>query len=156
MTGNIATDARELLKAHPFLHGLHERFLEKVAAISSERTYETGDMLIREGDPAFEFLLVTKGKVALEIAAPGRPHITLFTIGPGEGLGWSWFLPPYRWRMDGRAVKKTHVIAIEASKLRTILEENPADALVFLRRFIGMISERLESTHMQMLEIYDR
>ena len=36
--------------------------------------------------------------MALEIYAPQRPPIVVQTLEAGDILGWSWLVPPYRWR----------------------------------------------------------
>ena len=45
------------------------------------------------------------GKVALSAHAPGKGHLLVQTLGPGETLGLSWLFPPYRWQFDARPVE---------------------------------------------------
>jgi len=139
---------------HPFFQGMNREFIELLARNATEQSYGTGDLLIREGEPANEFLLLTHGKVALEVVAPDQPRLTIQTIGPGEALGWSWITAPYRWRLDGRALKPTKAIALEAPILREALESRPSDGYQFLLRLLPVIGQRLENTRMQLLDIH--
>jgi CRP-like cAMP-binding protein len=139
---------------HPFLRGMDTAFLELLGENAHERTFETGTLLVREGDPADEFMLIFQGKVALEIMVPDHPRTTIQTVGPGEVLGWSWLTLPYRWRLDGRALKPTRVLEIGAAHLRSILDDHPAEGYQFLLRVLPVIAERLENTRLQLLDIH--
>lgn len=142
------------LADHPFFHGFDPAFLAAIAEGAAERTYETGNLLVREGAPATEFLLVVHGKVAVEMATPERPRLTIQTIGPGEVLGWSWFFPPRRWTLDARALKPTRAVVVDAAVLRRALDARPEMGYRFLSRLLPVIAERLENTRLQLLDIH--
>ncbi|HTP55737.1 MAG TPA: cyclic nucleotide-binding domain-containing protein [Thermoplasmata archaeon] len=154
MSGRATGPPPLRLADHRFVHGMEKEFLELLNAQVYERTYETGELLVREGDPAEEFLLIFHGKVALEILSADRPRTTIQTIGAGEVLGWSWLFPPHRWRLDARAVKTTRVLGIGAAYLRRVLDEHPAAAYRFLLRLLPVIAQRLENTQLQLLDIH--
>ena len=139
---------------HPFLRGLPAEFLERVVRHATERTYAPGAPILRDGGPADRFVLVHAGKVALEVATPERPRLTIQTVGPGEVVGWSWLVPPHRWRFDARAVKETHVTEIDAAALRHILDDDPRAGYLLLRRLVPVIGERLEMARVQLLDIH--
>lgn len=142
------------LMTHPLFIGIDPTLVHAMAGKAEERTYEEGEMLVRVGRPAEEFFLVFEGKVALEIGASDRPGITVETLGRGEILGWSWLVPPYRWRFDARAVKSTKVIAINAAAARYALAAHPAIGYQFLLKFLPVLAERLENTRVQLLDIH--
>jgi CRP/FNR family transcriptional regulator, cyclic AMP receptor protein len=147
------TPAALRLDDHPFFREMDDAFLARLRDAAYERTFETGSLLVREGDPAEEFLLVFSGKVALEIVLPDRPRTTVQTVGPGEVLGWSWLVPPQRWSLDARALKPTRVLGLTAVHLRTVLDERPADGYRFLLRLLPVIAERLENTRLQLMDL---
>ncbi|MFZ0700047.1 MAG: cyclic nucleotide-binding domain-containing protein [Thermoplasmata archaeon] len=142
------------LEAHRFFRGMDEAFLASLSAVAYERSFETGELLVREEDPADEFLLVFSGKVALEIVLPGRPRKTIQTLGPGEVIGWSWLFPPHEWRMDARALKPTRTLGLAASNLRQVLNSDPVHGYAFLLRLLPVIAERLENTQLQLLDLH--
>ena len=154
MSGPPHKEAKLRLGEHPFFEGLSRELIDTLARNATEQSFATGDLLIREGEPANEFRLVTNGKVALEVVAPDRPRLTIQTIGPGEVLGWSWIASPYRWRLDARALKPTKAIVLEAPVLREALEARPSDGYQFLLRLLPVIGQRLENTRMQLLDIH--
>ena len=156
MTENVNEAIVDRIMHHPFFAGLDPTLCCAMAAKAEERTYDVGEMLVREGRPAEEFFLVLDGKVALEIGGADRAVITVETIGRGELLGWSWLVPPYHWRFDARATKPTQVIAINAASARYALAAHPALAYQFLMKLLPVVGERLENTRIQVLDIHGR
>jgi len=154
MSAHVPNTIPESLATHPFTQGLSKELLREMARGGAERTYETGDRIVREGDAAKDFFLLLSGKVAVEAVAPDRPHVTIQTLGGGEVLGWSWLMPPDRWRFDARALKPTKVWAVDTDVLLAAMEAHPADGYLFLRRLLPVIAERLEHTRLQLLDIY--
>ncbi|HLM90528.1 MAG TPA: cyclic nucleotide-binding domain-containing protein [Thermoplasmata archaeon] len=148
------TDVPLRLEDHRFFHEIGGDLLALLGPMAVERTYEAGDMLVRDGDPADRFVLVFEGKVALEIVLPDRPRVTIQTIGGGEVLGWSWLLPPHQWRLDARAVKRTRTLELPAPDLKAILETRPTDGYRFLLRLLPVVAERLENTRVQLMDIH--
>ncbi|MGA8664295.1 MAG: cyclic nucleotide-binding domain-containing protein [Thermoplasmata archaeon] len=142
------------LQDHRFFREMGGDLLPLLIPLAVERSYAAGEMLVRDGDPADRFVLVFEGKVALEIALPDRPRVTIQTIGGGEVLGWSWLLPPHQWSLDARAVKRTRTLELAAPALKSILESRPTDGYQFLLRLLPVVAERLENTRVQLMDIH--
>jgi CRP/FNR family transcriptional regulator, cyclic AMP receptor protein len=139
---------------HPFFHGLAPGIIELADRHAHELHFAPGEFLIREGDAAHELFLIFRGKVALEIATPDRPRLTIQTIGPREVLGWSWLVAPFHWRFDARAVKETVVLRVDGPPLVRAFEARPEDGYRFLQRLLPVIGERLEMARIQILDIH--
>jgi CRP/FNR family transcriptional regulator, cyclic AMP receptor protein len=139
---------------HPFFEGLDAQLTREATQLATERRFDTGEMLVQDGDPAEWFFLIFHGKVALEVASAEKPHLTIQTIGPGEVLGWSWLVAPYLWRFDARALKPTRVLAISGPKFRAFLAHHPEQGYQFLTRLLPIIAQRLENTQIQLLDIH--
>ncbi|MGD0718112.1 MAG: cyclic nucleotide-binding domain-containing protein [Thermoplasmata archaeon] len=138
---------------HPFFRGLDPELIEAAGQRSVDTTYETDDLIVRQGEVANRFHLIFHGKVAIEVGGPEWARRTVQTIGSGEVLGWSWIAPPYVWQFDGRVLKETRVVSLDASVLRSALLSRPAEAYRFLQRLLPVIGQRLENTRVQMLEL---
>jgi CRP-like cAMP-binding protein len=143
-----------VLGQHPFLKGLASKHLALLAGCASNMVFRAGDYLIREGEEANHFFLLRHGKVAIEIVSPGLGVIPIQTIGQGDVLGWSWLIPPYRWRFDGRAVELSRVLALDGACLRAKCEEDHDLGYELLRRFAQVVVERLEATRLQLMDLY--
>ena len=143
-----------VIAGHPFFEGLDPEFTNLLVGCASNVRFRAGEYIFREGGDANEFYLVRKGRVSLEIFAPQREPIMIETLTEGEVLGWSWLLPPYQWKFHARAVEDTLAIVLDGRCLRTKCEENPKFGYEVLKRFIGIITQRLESTRFQLLDVY--
>jgi len=140
-----------ILAEHPFLTGLKDRHLDLLVGCASNVRFDAGQFILREGEEANQFYLIRHGKVALEVLAPGHGPIIILTLGEGEVLGWSWLVPPYRWRFDARAVELTRAIVLDGKCLRTKSEEDHDLGYELLKRFAHIIEKRLAATILQLL-----
>ena len=143
-----------ILAKHPFLKGLKPEHLKILVGCASNVRFNAGQFLFHEGEEANEFYMIREGKVAVQIQGAERGPITVQTIGEGEVLGWSWLIPPYRWRFDVKALELTRAIALDGKCLRAKSEEDHDLGYQLLRRFAGIIVERLEAARLQLLDVY--
>lgn len=143
-----------ILAEHPFFRGLDPRSLSIVAGCASNARFAAGEFIAREGQEADRFFLVRAGRVALEIFVPNKGAVTVQTLEEGDILGWSWLIPPYRWRFDARAAELTRAIALDGKCLRTKCEQDHDLGYELLKRFADIVGQRLESTRLQLLDLY--
>jgi len=143
-----------ILAKHPFLKGLEPRHLKILVGCASNVRFNADQFLFHEGEEANEFYMIREGKVAVQIQGAERGPITVQTIGEGDVLGWSWLIPPYRWRFDAKALELTRAIALDGKCLRTKSEEDHDLGYELLKRFAGIIVERLEAARLQLLDVY--
>jgi len=129
----------------------HRGILE---AFSSRVIFKPGEFIFRQGQEARHFYLINTGKVSLEeFSATGGP-VVLQTLAEDEVLGWSWLVEPYQWRFDARSISSTDAIQMDAIKLRHWIENDHEFGYEFWRRFIPVLTNRLEAARLQMIEIY--
>ena len=81
---------------------------------------------MREGDDTHPFGIVASGRVALRLLVPERGATTILTVEPGDVLGWSALVPPYRATSTAVAVEPTRLLEFEVATLRRALREDPA------------------------------
>jgi CRP-like cAMP-binding protein len=143
------------LAQHPFLAGLDRRHLRQLAGLTSNKKFNALQMIFHEGDPANEFYLIGKGKVALETALLGCDAIQIQALGEGEVLGWSWLLPPYQWHYSARAIEPTQVIALDGAALRALCEQDHDLGYEMMKRFALVIVQRLAATRARFLSFPD-
>ena len=143
-----------IIAEHPFFADLEPKFTELMVGCASNVRFKKGDYIFREGDPANTFYLVREGKVAVETIAPQHGPIIVATLQAGEILGWSWLLAPYRWKHQARVQDNVRAIALDGKCLRGKCEENHDLGYEILKRFARIIEQRLESTRLQLLDVY--
>jgi len=144
----------EFLAEHSFFRGLPRQYLELVAGCATNVRFDAGSFIAREGEDADYFYLIRHGKVALELFVPTKGTHTVETLGPGDILGWSWLVPPYRWRFDARATELTRAIALDGKCLRGKCESDHDLGYHLLKRFTFILSQRLEGTRLQLMDIF--
>src|SRR3989304_5884735 len=141
------------LAEHPFLKGLDPHHLKIIVGCASNVRFDAGQYILRESEEANNFYIIRHGIVAVELFAAERGTITIQTIGEGEILGWSWLIPPYRWRFDAKAVELTRAIALDGKCLRNKCEQDHDLGYELVKRFAQIIRRRLQGPPLQLLGI---
>lgn len=144
----------EVLRKHPFISDLEDEYLQTLLTCASNVTYSDGEYLFREGEEATKFFLIRTGKVALELHASERGTIRIETIGPGEVLGWSWLISPFRWHFDAIAVEDIRAFALDGKCLRTKCESDHDFGYEMYKRFSKILEHRIKITRLQLLDVY--
>lgn len=157
MTGSAGmTTIAELIADTPSFAGMEPAQLELVAGCG--RLVRTGanEYLMREGEPADTFFLIRSGTVALEVHAAGRGAIVIDTLDSGDVVGWSWLFPPYRCELDARTVGPCGLVAFDGACLRGKSDGDHELGYQLMRRFAANLIDRLQSTRLQLLDVYGR
>src|SRR5690349_1749301 len=113
-----------LLAGQSVLKGLAAAHLEQLAACSSLAKFQPGQFMMESGKDADRFFILTKGRAALEVYTPQRGPRPIQEVGPGEILGTSWLVPPYRLEFDARAMEPTEAIHFHARDVRSLIEKD--------------------------------
>ena len=142
-----------LLALHPFVRDLtSEQILELTTCVTSAR-FAPGSLIFREGDAANACYLVRAGRVALQLHAPDGP-LVVDTLTGEHVLGWSWLVPPHRWRFDAVAVDEVDAFELDAECLRQLLINDPKLSSIITRQLLAIVSDRLEHTRVRLLDVY--
>jgi CRP/FNR family transcriptional regulator, cyclic AMP receptor protein len=143
-----------IITEHPFFAEMPRKHLEFITGCAKNVAFPERYTIFNEGDPANEFYFIREGLVSVELLVPSRGATTVQTVGQGEILGWSWVSPPYRWHFGARTLQRTRALVFDAKCLRTKCEEDHDLGYEILRRFVSVISARLDATRLQLLDIY--
>jgi CRP/FNR family transcriptional regulator, cyclic AMP receptor protein len=144
----------ELIAAAPLFEGLDRSHLQVIAGCGANQRFAAGNLLFAEGDPAERFFLIRRGLVALEVHVPGGGPLLVETLSEGEVIGWSWLFEPFRWGFDARAREDTRVVTFDGACLRGKAEADHELGYQLMRRFAHALTEHLEATRMQLLDVY--
>jgi CRP/FNR family transcriptional regulator, cyclic AMP receptor protein len=145
-----------ILAGHPFLKGLADDQLKLLVGCSANKVFKPGEFLAREGENADTFYFIREGTVQIEIFSPSHGPIVIQTLSGGEILGWSWIVPPYKWRFDAKASDTARVISLDGKCIREKCEKDHSLGFEMMKRFAVIIAERLEATRLQLLDIYEK
>jgi len=142
-----------LIHQHPFFQDMEDQHVELISGCARNVHFDTGQIILREGEDATDVFLIREGLVAIELPTPTRGHIRVQTVGEGDVLGWSWLVPPYRWRFTARACRSTRALALDAQCLRTKCEQDHDLGYQFMKRFTSIVTDRLDATRLQLMEL---
>ena len=142
------------LAQHPLFEDLPPPSLEPLAKHAHNVAFDPGQLILSEGSGAGTLYLLQTGRVALSAHAPGKGHLLVQTLGPGEVLGLSWLFPPFQWRFDARAVEFVEAIALDGPVLRARLDDDQAFGYQLLKRITPVVLERLQQTRLRLLDLY--
>lgn len=149
-----SSDLETELRAHSILRALSDRQLAAVVAHAGVRRIAAGEVLFRQGDRAIRFYVVRDGSIRVGVPAIDGPALEVQRLGPGEVLGWSWLIPPYRWTFDARAVDDSTLIEFDGESLRRACEQDPVLGYAVMKIFAELMSARLQAARMRMMEAW--
>lgn len=82
----------ERITRHPFFQSMNSAHLAILTDQAREKRFETGEVLLREAEPAKEFYLIENGGMALEAHQPAGGTVLVQNLGPGEVLNFGYEL----------------------------------------------------------------
>ena len=147
---------KPVIQAQPFFHGFSAAMTERIVGCAENVRFVKDDYLLREGQPANEFFVIRSGRVMISIHGVQLGTLTVQTIEPGEMIGWSWLVPPYRARFDAIAVEETRALRFDGQCLRGKCDEDPHLGYEVLKRVSSMLAQRLEDSRIQLMDLYGR
>lgn len=127
----------------------------RLASLARPVDFEAGSIVLREGVDTPFLGAILSGRVALRLRVPELgDRITIVTIEPGDLIGWSAVVRPYRATVDAVATEATRVLAIDAAALRQLLATDPELASELLPLILESVSDRLGASWQQLLDVY--
>jgi CRP/FNR family transcriptional regulator, cyclic AMP receptor protein len=145
----------DLLRAQPFFEGLSDWQLERLALHAQRSMFHAGNRVFREADPADRMWLIVAGRVAVITDVPGQGEVVVDTLGPGAVLGWSWLVPPHRWRFSATAVETTLTVELDGSSVRELCHNDPSLGFQLALGVLRVVTDRLRATRRRQATGYD-
>jgi len=143
----------QALERHPFVSDFAPQDQARLAAIAKEVRFASNEVIFHEGDDYSVFYLLGKGMVALELEVPGHV-LRVQTLYGGDVFDWSALLPHAGKHFQARALEPVTALAIEGDQLLASFKADPQFGLAFMLRLMGVVSERLRNTRLQLLDMY--
>jgi CRP/FNR family cyclic AMP-dependent transcriptional regulator len=144
----------ETLLEHPFFKGMSEEDIRTIADCGEDASFEEGQIIFRQNEVAVRFFILLEGTVSLEMQAGEQEAHVIQTRGPGDVFGWSWIFPGEEWKFNARVVDPVKAIVIHTPCLHGKIENDAELGYELLRRFAGIMVDRLQATRMQLMDIY--
>ena len=126
---------------------------DRLERLGASHAYEPGAEILRAGLATPFLAVVERGRVALRLRVPERGRVTIVTVEPGELLGWSAVVPPFRATVDALATEPTRLVAYDAVALREHMATDCELAASLLPIVLESVSERLSASWDQLLDV---
>lgn len=148
----MTTALLRVLQTHPFVVDFRPEHTARLAAMARQVDFQAGQVVFHEGDDYSVFYLLGAGMVALELDTPGQ-LLRVQTLYAGDELDWSAVLPHAGKHFQARALEPTTALAFEGDELLASFKADPEFGLAFMLRLMGVVSERLRATRLQLLDM---
>lgn len=142
----------DFLSSHAFFSGMDKRYVDFLANSVTEVQFGKGEVIFHQGDRADKFYLLRQGTVSIQVPALVGPVLEIQILGKDQILGWSWLISPYRWHFLARAVEDSTIFEFDGSAILAHSDEDPKFGYELLKRFAGLMSERLEAARQKMMD----
>jgi CRP-like cAMP-binding protein len=143
-----------VLKKHPFVEEFKPEDIDKLRALAREVSFGRDQVIFREGDDTHDFYLIVSGRIALEMVEPDDHVLRVQTLGAGDELGWSSVLMGRGKYFMARALEPVEALAFDGPQLFEACRADPAFGFAFMYRMLGVVSERLQATRLQLHDMH--
>jgi len=138
----------EMLKNVPIFSELGRRDLERLSRLMVPRTMRAGEVIIKEGDQAAGFFVISSGKVEVVRGVDsGNPQV-LNTLGPGDFFGEMALFEGFPRNATVRATEDTECLAMTRWDFMAEMKNHPEIAVSML----PVLVRRLRSVEAQITE----
>lgn len=135
---------KKLVADNEFFSRLAPEYMDFLADHAKIRTISDGEVLFQYGQKADHFYLIATGEVSVGVTAIQGPALELQRLGPGEFIGWSWLIPPYKWSFQARVTAPGEVLEFDGAAVLAQCEQDSRFGYELLKRFSALMSERLD------------
>jgi CRP-like cAMP-binding protein len=146
----------ENLAAAWLTHELRPQTRIALAEMGHLTSVQAGDVMLREGEPSDFLAIVLEGRIALRLRVPERGQVTIQTVEPGDVVGWSAVVPPYRATSTVVALADSELARFDAARLRDALANDDALAAELYPVLLAAVARRLEGTRIQLLDLFSQ
>ena len=133
------------IKQSDLLLGTSMDFVKKFMDISRMVSHEKGDILFHENDESRHFYILLNGHVKLSVGEGGQ---VVYDVGQnGEAFGWSSLIGRDVYSASAVCVEPTKLLVTDRQELGKVLEEDPANGIIFLKQLAATLGNRLMETY---------
>jgi len=134
-----------MLKNVPIFSELGRRDLERVSKLMVPRSVRAGEAIIKEGDQAAGFFIISSGKVEVVHDVDGKAE-RLAELGPGDFFGEMALFEGFPRNATVRAVGDTECLAMTRWDFTAEMKNHPEIAVSMVPVLVRRLRE-VESTH---------
>jgi CRP-like cAMP-binding protein len=126
---------------------LSDEQTEQALALGSRISLPSGAELFGLGDEADRLFLIERGRVKLTLPIQLRgceQDIFVEERMPGQTVGWSALIPPYRFTLKATTLIDTELVALSRESLRALFAASPEVGYQVSLNLAAVIGQRLQ------------
>src|SRR5215472_18979556 len=129
------------------LKGLSPEDANEVLALGKRLLLSSGAELFHLGQDADALHVIQRGRLKLTLPMQVRgqdEQVLVEERAPGQTVGWSSLIPPYRFTMTATAPLETEVVSLSRDALLAHFATHPGVALAISLNLASVIGQRLQ------------
>jgi CRP/FNR family transcriptional regulator, cyclic AMP receptor protein len=145
----LALDARTMLERNSLFRGLAAATLDRLAALSSKRTFKSESVIFLRGDPGDALFGVVSGRVRVSTQTANGREVILNVMKPGDVFGEIALLDGQPRTASATALSTTQLIIIQRADFIALLPRDPQLAIHLIELLCGRVrwtSQQMEDT----------
>jgi CRP/FNR family cyclic AMP-dependent transcriptional regulator len=152
----------ELLRRYPFFGNLSDTQLASIAMVAEEISWEKGDTILEECQPADYFYLLMDGNVDLyyrsedKLYPSTRKDFLVGEINSGEIFAISALIEPFIYSASVKAARPSHAIQFNAIELRKLFTQDAALSCQMMTQVARAAMERLAYARIQLAAAWSK
>ena len=142
-----------IIREIDLFEGMNEEIEQELAKVMEGKSYNSGEVIIKEGAAADNFYILQTG--ALNVKVAGARQTTHVAIRPGEAVGWSSLAGRETYTASVECAEPSKLVKINKDKLDQVLRRYPGAGLLFYKRLAGLVGDRLIKCYQVMVKLQE-
>ena len=151
------TEILDALRRSELFSGLSDEQLERVAGLGRDLVFDSGQIVVQEGQPGEKIYIVRGGMVEVQVSRAGEPDVVgspplerIVTLGPGQAFGEMAILDRGPRSATVRCVEDdTRLYAIPGQALMSLCEEDSRIGCLLMRNLALDLSFKLRHRNLR-------
>ena len=131
----------EVLRQMPLFRHLTYKEILRVLSVTKVADFNTGDEILREGEPGDDLFILLKGKVRLH-----RDGAFVTQLGPGAHFGEMALVDKRPRSVSASAEDRTRALVLRRQEFNDIIRNEPRLSVKLLWSFVQVLAQRLRKT----------
>ena len=150
----LHADLTKTLRRIPWFVDLTQSQLDRLASVTLLHEMELDDILFHEGDREDYLYVLLEGQIVLEVEAPTRGVVSVYTAEALDIIGWSSMTPIVRQRTAcARATQHCILLGFNSKLLQQLCDEDHELGYIIMRRLANVVASRLLTTRLCLLDM---
>ena len=146
----------EILQRFSFFPGLSADELNGLSFIGREISFQRGDCIFHEGDPAHSLYLLLEGwvDVLIDAEAGDDRRGLMMTLTAGDIFGWSAVVAPHVYTASAVCASPVKAISLSQVELQALFELDREFYCTIVTEICHVIASRLHATRLQLASLF--